>query len=112
VARLAATLPGPPTVVNLEPSSLADILENIHQVAEVCGVRERADTITKQLSSRVNMVRRRTAQIGRRPRCFLMEWIDPPFCSGHWGPELVEIAGGFDPLDGNTKSQQMNGNRC
>jgi len=98
VARLAATLPGPPTVVNLEPSSLADILENIHQVAEVCGVRERGDTVTAQLSSRVNMVRRRTAQIGRRPRCFLMEWIDPPFCAGHWGPELVEIAGGFDPL--------------
>jgi iron complex transport system substrate-binding protein len=27
-----------------------------------------------------------------------MEWVDPPFCSGHWGPELVEIAGGRDPL--------------
>jgi iron complex transport system substrate-binding protein len=27
-----------------------------------------------------------------------MEWVDPPFCCGHWGPELVEIAGGHDPL--------------
>jgi iron complex transport system substrate-binding protein len=27
-----------------------------------------------------------------------MEWVDPPFCSGHWGPELVEIAGGRDSL--------------
>jgi iron complex transport system substrate-binding protein len=27
-----------------------------------------------------------------------MEWVDPPFCSGHWGPELVEIAGGHDPV--------------
>jgi iron complex transport system substrate-binding protein len=27
-----------------------------------------------------------------------MEWVDPPFCFGHWGPELVEIAGGYDPL--------------
>src|SRR5262249_1173376 len=27
-----------------------------------------------------------------------MEWIDPPYCSGHWGPELVEIAGGIEPL--------------
>jgi iron complex transport system substrate-binding protein len=27
-----------------------------------------------------------------------MEWIDPPFCSGHWGPELVELAGGVEPL--------------
>ena len=98
VARLAATLPGPPTVVNLEPSSLADILENIRQVAEVCGVPERADTVVAQLSSRVKMVRKRIAQIRHRPRCFLMEWVDPPFCAGHWGPELVEIAGGIDPL--------------
>jgi iron complex transport system substrate-binding protein len=27
-----------------------------------------------------------------------MEWVDPPFCSGHWGPELVEVAGGYDSL--------------
>jgi len=27
-----------------------------------------------------------------------MEWVDPPFCSGHWGPELVDIAGGQDLL--------------
>jgi iron complex transport system substrate-binding protein len=27
-----------------------------------------------------------------------MEWVDPPFCAGHWGPELVEIAGGVEPL--------------
>ena len=98
VARLAATLPGPPTVVNLEPSSLADILENIRQVAEVCGVPERAETVVAQLSSRVEMVRQRVAQISHRPRCFLMEWVDPPFCAGHWGPEFVEIAGGIDPL--------------
>src|SRR5207253_40484 len=43
-------------------------------------------------------VRNRVSSIAYRPRCFLMEWIDPPFCSGHWGPELVEIAGGCDPL--------------
>ena len=98
VARMAATLPGPPTVVSLEPSSLADILENIRQVAEVCGVPERAETVVAQLSSRVEMVRQRVAQISHRPRCFLMEWVDPPFCAGNWGPELVEIAGGFDPL--------------
>src|SRR5258705_446231 len=43
-------------------------------------------------------VRARVAHFADRPRCFLMEWVDPPFCSGHWGPELVEIAGGHDPL--------------
>ena len=98
VARLAETLPGPPRVVNLEPSSLADIFENIREVAAACGVAERAEGVIANLSARVEAVRDRAAQIADRPRCFLMEWVDPPFCSGHWGPELVEIAGGHDPL--------------
>src|SRR5207237_5952933 len=98
VARLAETLPGRPRVVNLEPSSLADIFENIREVAAACGVAERAEGVIANLSARVEAVRARAAQTKTRPRCFLMEWVDPPFCSGHWGPELVEIAGGHDPL--------------
>jgi iron complex transport system substrate-binding protein len=98
VAQLAATLPGPPRVVNLEPSSLAEIFENIRSVAEVCGVPDRAEGVLAGLSARVETVRRRAAQIEQRPRCFLVEWVDPLFCAGHWGPELVEIAGGSDPL--------------
>jgi iron complex transport system substrate-binding protein len=98
VARLAETLPGPAQVVNLEPSSLSDIFDDIRRVAETCGVGERAKEVIKQLSARVEAVRERAVQIAHRPKCFLMEWVDPPFCSGHWGPELVEIAGGHDPL--------------
>jgi iron complex transport system substrate-binding protein len=98
VARLAETLPGPPEVVNLEPSSLNDIFDDIRRVAKVCDVPERAEKLIANLSERVEDVRQRAARIPDRPRCFLMEWVDPPFCSGHWGPELVEIAGGYDPL--------------
>jgi iron complex transport system substrate-binding protein len=98
VAKLAQTLPGPPQVVNLEPSSLSDIFDDIRRVAEVCNVPDTADKIITQLLNRVEVVRRRADTIVHRPRCFLMEWIDPPFCSGHWGPELVEFAGGYDPL--------------
>ena len=98
VARLAETLPGPPTVVNLEPSSVSDIFDDIRRVAEVCDAPQRAERLIAELSERVEIVRRRTARTKGRPRCLLMEWMDPPFCSGHWGPELVEIAGGYDPL--------------
>ncbi len=98
VARLAETLPDPPRVVNLEPSSLSDIFDDVRRVAEVCGVSERAEKMLARLSERVEMVRCRANRIANRPRCFLMEWVDPPFCSGHWGPELVGIAGGLDPL--------------
>jgi len=98
VARLAETLPGPPKVVNLEPTSLADIFDDIRRVAEACGAPERARGIIAKLSERVEAVQLRADRISHRPRCFLMEWVDPPFCSGHWGPELVEIAGGCDSL--------------
>src|SRR5213595_1067928 len=98
VARLAETLPNPPQLVNLEPSSLSDIFDDILRVAEVCGVPKRADEVIIRLSERVEAVRRRAARLKNRPRSFLMEWVDPPFCSGHWGPELIEIAGGYDSI--------------
>ena len=98
VARLAETLPGPPRVINLEPSSLSDIFDDIRRIARACDVSERAEELVAKLSARVEVVRKRAAHVAHRPRCFLMEWVDPPFCSGHWGPELVEIAGGYDPL--------------
>jgi iron complex transport system substrate-binding protein len=97
VARLAQTLPGPPRLVSLEPSSLSDIFDDIRRVATACNVAAVAKEVVARLSERVESVRRRASQLPS-PRCFLMEWVDPPFCSGHWGPELVEIAGGNDPL--------------
>jgi iron complex transport system substrate-binding protein len=97
VARFAAALPGPPRVVNLEPSSLADIFQDIRNVGAVLGVSERAETLVAALLARVDEVRERAAG-ARRRRCVVLEWIDPPFCSGHWVPELVELTGGLDPI--------------
>src|SRR5437016_8718612 len=56
VARLAETLLGPPRVVNLEPSRLSDIFDDIRRVAEVCGVAPVADGVIAQLSARVEAV--------------------------------------------------------
>jgi iron complex transport system substrate-binding protein len=103
VARLAETLPGPPRVLNLEPTSLLDIFDDIRRVGEACGASERARGFIAELLERVEAVRLRANRISHRPRCFLMEWVDPPFCSGHWGPELVEIAGGQDSLGRNRR---------
>jgi iron complex transport system substrate-binding protein len=98
VTAFAATLPGPPRVLSLEPSSLADIFDNIRTVARMLAVPERGEDTVTTLVRRVQAVQTRLPERVHRPRCFLMEWIDPPFCSGHWGPELVELAGGVEPL--------------
>ena len=70
VAKLAKTLPGPPRVVNLEPSTLTDIFEDIGRVAEACDVPQRGEELIENLSKRVENVRKRAATIPDRPRCF------------------------------------------
>jgi len=101
VAELAASLSKPPRVVNLEPSTLKDIFENLRTVAEVLGVPDRGETVICQLTSRVEFVRQSIEAAAHRPRCVVLEWIDPPFSSGHWGPELVGLAGGVELLGKN-----------
>ncbi|MFI5366883.1 MAG: cobalamin-binding protein [Candidatus Binatia bacterium] len=97
VARFAASLPGPPRVVNLEPNDVGGILEDIRTVGDALGVPARAEEVVAALRARIEAVRERTVGVRRR-RCVLLEWIDPPFRTGHWGPELVEIAGGIELL--------------
>jgi iron complex transport system substrate-binding protein len=97
VTAFAATLPGSPEVVNLEPQTLAEMFGDVRRVAAALGVPERAAGVIAPLEARVERVRTRAADAAAR-RCVLLEWIDPPFRSGHWGPELVALAGGVDPV--------------
>lgn len=87
-----------PTVINLEPHSLADILETIRTVGRFMDCEARAVALVAQLQSRIDAVKEKTRRLAVRPRVFCMEWVDPPFCGGHWMKELVEIAGGEDGL--------------
>ncbi len=98
VVAIANSLPKKPKIVNLSPSSLADIIDDIRRVAAALGAPERGETLVTSLVNRIEAVKLRASGALSRPRCFHMEWIDPPFCGGHWNPELVEIAGGVDPL--------------
>jgi iron complex transport system substrate-binding protein len=84
-------------VVNLEPQTLADVFGDVTRVATALGVPRRADAVIAQLEARIARVTERVAGSPAR-RCVLLEWIDPPFRSGHWGPELVALAGGVDPV--------------
>jgi len=97
VVALAATLTPPPRVVNLEPLRLGDVFQDVLNVGAALGASDAAARVVTDLQARVNAVKRRTAALGRR-RCILLEWVDPPFRSGHWGPDLVAAAGGADVL--------------
>lgn len=98
VQEAVASLPGHPTVLNLEPHSLADILENVLAVGRAADAELEARKVAQNLQDRVDAVRRTAASASERPRVVCLEWVDPPYCGGHWMPGLVEMAGGRDDL--------------
>jgi len=98
VAAFAHSLAKRPLVVNLQPSTLEEVLGDITRVGTALGTMAKAETVIEDLRKRVDRVASRTTSAASRPACFLMEWTDPPFCSGHWNPQLVSLAGGIDPV--------------
>ena len=42
--------------------------------------------------------RRVVTRAGQSPRVVALEWLDPPFAVGHWVPEQIRRAGGWDLL--------------
>jgi iron complex transport system substrate-binding protein len=80
-------------VLSLDPYTLEEVLGTILAVGERAGVPERARLLVARLRSRLAAVAGAVA--GRpRPRVAVVEWVDPPFTSGHWVPDLVRAAGG------------------
>jgi iron complex transport system substrate-binding protein len=84
-------------IVSLKPRGLKGVLEDILEVGEACGAEPAAEDLVESLESRIEAVRKRAEPLDR-PRVFCVEWFDPVFASGHWIPEMVQVAGGEDAL--------------
>jgi iron complex transport system substrate-binding protein len=95
VVTVAERLPGPPRVLQQDPSTLGEVLEDVTRLGEAAGIGERAATIRDELEARLEAVRNAVAG-APRPRALALEWLDPPFLGGHWVPEMIELAGGED----------------
>lgn len=98
VTRAIKALAKSPRVVSLTPKTLGDVFLNVGEIAEIVGCSAVAETLQKEWRARIERVVTLVAAQARKPRVFCMEWIDPIYCSGHWLPEMVEIAGGQDVL--------------
>jgi iron complex transport system substrate-binding protein len=98
VLAAACSLPGTPRVINLEPTCLNDVFDCLRLVGKATGYELRAADEIAGLRARVATVAARSQTVADRPRVVLLEWIDPPFSSGHWSPELVRLAGGTEAL--------------
>ena len=84
--------------LSLSAATVEGIFNSVLQVADALGLMAEGQAVVDRERHRLEAVRRRTAGF-RRPTVVLLEWTDPFFAMGNWGPELVEIANG-EPLLG------------
>lgn len=95
VVAVAERLPSRPRVLQQDPSTLAEVLDDVIRLGEAAKIPARGRELRNRLERRLAVVR--TAVDGlRRPRVLALEWLDPPFLGGHWIPGMIEIAGGED----------------
>jgi len=102
VSEAVRTLEMDSTVVSLEPTSVEGILNTIATVGAMADAEDAAVELVESLRARLGEIEGRAQQ--RRedgfvgPRVVGLEWLDPPFAVGHWVPDQIRRAGGWDLL--------------
>jgi len=98
LAAALAGLPRQPRVLSLAPRTLEDVWGDIRTVGEATDRAVEARALVAELERRVAAVEQAVAGAAERPAVVCLEWLDPPYAAGHWVPEMVAKAGGYDPL--------------
>lgn len=93
VRRCAASVPGNPTVESVNPLDWAGVSAMFARVGELLGDRAFGERLAAEIEEDAALIRKLRGD--QAPATVeLLEWIDPPFVSGHWIADLLEMAGG------------------
>ena len=83
-------------VVALATGTVDGILDGFARVAEVLGAAETGRALVAGLRARLAAVAEKTRPLAK-PRVACLEWIDPLFEMGNWGPEIRRPGGRAEP---------------
>jgi len=92
VKRAVDILEKKPDVYTMNPHNIDEILKSIEEISNKIGREKEGASLVDSLRKRVGFVKDQIFK--KMPRVVAIEWIDPFFTSGHWVPEMIEIAGG------------------
>ena len=87
-----------PEILTIRPNFVADILQNVRNIATEAGVPKSGADLAESLQRRVHTVVNGVGNHVERPRVLCLDWLDPLRNTGQWVPELVELAGGEERL--------------
>ncbi len=72
---------------------IAPARQGILRISQELGLEQKGELLVRCERERLDTVREKVKRF-RRPTVVMLEWTDPLFAMGNWGPELVEIANG------------------
>ena len=81
-----------PNIYTMDPHNINEILASIKDIAKKIGKEKEGNELVDSLSKRLEFIKNKSFE--KRPNVVAIEWMDPFFTSGHWIPEMIEIAGG------------------
>jgi iron complex transport system substrate-binding protein len=97
VCQIVSDLEPKPHVISLDPKTFGETINDIRTISDATGAKEAAFLLIATIAKRVERIKR--AVEGAEPvPVAAIEWLDPVFIAGHWTPQLIEMAGGFDVL--------------
>ena len=80
-------------VLALEAGTLHGIYDGVLAVGRALYLESAAENLVDATQAQIAAVRQ-AVRHKRAPSVAVLEWTDPPFVMGNWGPELVEAANG------------------
>jgi iron complex transport system substrate-binding protein len=80
-------------VLAIQAGNVEGIFDGIASIGRALGRESDASSLVHSLTSRIHAVRAAVKSL-RTPTVVALEWTDPIFAMGNWGPELVEAANG------------------
>jgi iron complex transport system substrate-binding protein len=97
VRAVAERLDPVPQVLSLDPSTLGEVLGDVRTLAQATDTKDAGVALVQDAASRIDRVRL-AVRAGEPVGVAALEWLDPIYVAGHWTPQLIEYAGGYDVL--------------
>lgn len=95
VERALSGLSRKPVVISLNPALLEDVFNDMMQIADAAGVQ--GLPVVEKLQARVKAIAP-LSFTPVKPAVGCIEWTEPLWRTGHWVPEMVQLAGGDEVL--------------
>ncbi|MCE9619557.1 MAG: cobalamin-binding protein [Planctomycetes bacterium] len=107
VERIAGDMSPRPRVLSLNPASIWQVFDDALRIGEAAHLEASAERAMVELRGEYWSAVDYVNPYIPGPETLFLEWCDPPFCGGHWTPELIQAAGGRHSLQSAGKKSRV-----